>query len=326
MLPNDELARLIEPYGLDGDGLVFVRYSQNLVYRHAGERGDVIVRLSMGRHRTLAEVEAELAWIRDLRAHGVPACAPRPTRDGRMCVGAETAGEPVVVACFEHAPGRPINPSDLDDAMYARLGALVARMHGVARAGPRYARPAWFESRLLVDDLSAQGSRLPVAFREGVGRLVAGLRALPPSNQGWGLIHADVSFGNCFIEGDQLWIFDFDNAEYGHFAQDLATVLYDSIYCRVLNKFADPGLTARMAPRWAAFLRGYAQAGGTCPIDGALLKAFFLLREAIIYVHYHRVLDLKAASDELRAGLDVMRRNVENGTHQVDFDALSVGG
>lgn len=98
------------------------------------------------------------------------------------------------------------------------------------------------------------------------------------------------------MDGDLLWIIDFDNCEHGHFVQDFATILYDSIYCRVLNKFADAGSTTA-SPRYR-------------------------LREAVIYIHYYRTLDVPALDDSFKAGLEVMRTNIENQEHQVDVARL----
>lgn len=148
------------------------------------------------------------------------------------------------------------------------------------------------------------------------------LQQLPQRPETYGLIHADVSFGNCFLEHETLWIFDFDNCEHGYFIQDIATVLYDSIYCKVMQKFADPGLNDRMVPRWTAFWKGYATTGPLKHIDPCWLKQFFLIREAVIYAHYHRVVDVGATEDSFKAGLAVMRSNVENQEHQVDFTQL----
>ncbi|MDB6003107.1 MAG: hypothetical protein JWR15_94 [Prosthecobacter sp.] len=53
-----------------------------------------------------------------------------------------------------------------------------------------------------------------------------------------------------------------------------------------------------------------------------LLERFFLLREAVIYVHYHRTLDVPTLDHSFKAGLEVMRKNVERQEHQVDFGRL----
>ena len=72
-----------------------------------------------------------------------------------------------------------------------------------------------------------------------------------------------------------------------------------------------------------AFLKGYAVASPLKEINLTQLKDFFLLREAVIYVHYHRTLEVSKMSESFLRGLEVMKRNVEKQDHQVDFALIS---
>lgn len=320
-------------FGLDESpgAITFLRSSQNAVY--AVRRGDepYILRISHRRHRTLPQVLAELGWIRYLTSHVIQACEPIPALDGNQAICQITDdGTEVIATCFRHAPGRAISADDLTPILYRNLGALVAQMHIQAKAVTKNgdalrfaARPQWHESRLLNQDVTSLHQHLSPAFLRSVADLIQQIQTLAISPLTYGLIHGDVSFGNCHLHEGDLHIFDFDNCEHGYFLQDLATVLYDSIYCKVLHRFADPGLQDRIAPLWVAFWQGYVEQGPLMQINPTHLKTFFLLREAIIYIHYHRTLDTTTISDSFKAGLEVMRTNVESQTHQVDFDALA---
>ncbi|MDZ4288796.1 MAG: phosphotransferase [Prosthecobacter sp.] len=327
MLPQPHLAALAAPFGLRASKLTFLRFSQNHVYQGRQPDGKLcILRISHGRHRSAAEVETELRWISQLADRGISVCASIPPVTGGACLALDLEGAQYIAACFEHAPGEAIGPQHLNPALYECLGRLLGRMHAESlpfRADdPTSTHPHWHQSRLLHQDLAALGTPLTNPFRQSVDALIQDLRAYPATPATYGLIHGDVSFGNCFLHEGTLWIFDFDNCEYGFFLQDIATVLYDSIYCKALNKFADTGLTARMVPLFQAFLAGYSQTGVLKEIDPVPLKKLFLLREAIIYGHYHRTLDVENLDDSFKAGLEVMRLNVESQTHQVDFDIL----
>jgi Ser/Thr protein kinase RdoA (MazF antagonist) len=140
------------------------------------------------------------------------------------------------------------------------------------------------ESRLLREDFDSVGNLVTQRFRNSVAELVRDRRRQSVTAAVYGLIHSDVSINNCLFDGETPWIFDFDNCEYGYFLQDIATVLYDSIYCRALNQFADPGLT----PLFVALLAGYHKRGGLTEMGAKQLQQFFLLREAVIYAHYLR--------------------------------------
>ncbi|MGV3663115.1 MAG: phosphotransferase enzyme family protein [Prosthecobacter sp.] len=327
MIQEHHLALLARPYGLVSEDLEFLRSSQNDVYlgRRGGEK--VILRVSKGRHRTHADVEAELAWVEFLAERGMNVCRPVLTLDGETCISSFLDGDSHVVTCFEHAPGRKITPEDISPPIYEKLGEVLAQLHTHTLAlpvdHPAQGRAHWHESRFLHEDMAALQGSLSPQFCAGVANLIHELKALPVNPKTYGLIHADACLGNCFLDGDKLWIFDFDNSEKGHFAQDFATILYDSVYCRMLNKFADAGLNDRMAPLWAGLWRGYSRTGPLKEIDPLQLRRFFLLREAMIHTHYHRTLDVPALDDSFKAGLEVMRKNVENQEHQVDFSTFT---
>jgi Ser/Thr protein kinase RdoA (MazF antagonist) len=322
---------LIRPFALQMSQLNFIQCSQNDVYlahRPQGKKG--ILRISHGRYRQRAEVETELQWISHLAGRDIPVCASILTESGECCSTLEHDGESYIAACFEHAPGEKISPRPPELHSYSRhfeqLGMLVGRMHTEAapfRQGePAWPRPHWHESRLLRQDVSAIRHRLSGHFCERLDELIDDLRHHSGLQANDGLIHGDISFNNCFFHEGRPWIFDFDNCEYGCFMQDIATVLYDSIYCKVLNKFADDGMNERMVPLLDAFLAGHSKTGILKEINLDQLKKFFLLREAIIYIHYHRTLDVEQTSRSFKAGMEVMRCNVEAGEHQVDFEYL----
>lgn len=82
-----QLQAFVEPYGLHVDNLQHLGSSQNHVYRARHPSGaDCVVRISEGRHRTRAEVEAELAWVSHLSNLGLRVCPPLLTQEGETCV------------------------------------------------------------------------------------------------------------------------------------------------------------------------------------------------------------------------------------------------
>lgn len=326
MLDPDILDALVRPFDLKAAQLEFLRSNQNFVYSGAMDGGRIIVRVSTLRHRTEDEIKAELNWISFLIDRGIRACRPILTGDGRSTVALELRGQLYVCACFEHAPGSPI-PRPTDDATYAELGRMVGRMHAAAREansrGLRFHRAEWLDSRLLKEDFAAVRLALSPEFGRGMTALMERANNIAPTPSNYGLIHGDAQLGNCFQNEGDLWIFDFDNCEYGYFLQDLAVALYDSIYCRELRGFADPGLNERVRQRWAAFMAGYSETGVLTEVRSDELKTFFLLREAVIHVHYHRTLDVKTLGDSFREGLGIMSSNVSNLGHQLDFERLA---
>lgn len=316
MLSPRHLSLLGSEFGLEVQDLRWLRSSQNHVYECGPPTAPSILRVSCDRGRTLEEVEAELAWIDRLHDIGIPVSRARRSRHGRRCEVVVIDGVTHLVVQFDRAPGRPVELPDLTLELHTELGELTGRLHAASfddptavSQPPLTARQPWYRSRLLTDDLERFTDPSAGDFRIAVQRLVERLR--PRVDHRLGLLHADISFSNVFLDGAGLALFDFDNCEFGAIEQDFATILFDSIYCRLLHRVPTDELPTRVAERWQAFLVGYRRIRPSVEIDLELLREFLVLREAIIYVHYGRTVDLTTVRPGFREGMDEMRRNVE---------------
>jgi len=316
MLPSAHLSLLGQPFGLRAEDLRWIRSSQNHVYDCGPSHPPSILRVSAGRGRTLDQIEAELDWIEDLESCRIPVCRARRSANGNRCEVVDIDGVPHLVVQFDKARGRAVETTDLSLELHGRLGELTARLHAAAFDAPPAlhrqafsARGLWHRSRLLNEDLEQFTPPGVEAFRAAVRTLVQ--RLVEPVSHRLGLLHADLSFSNVFLDGSRLILFDFDNCEFGPIEQDFATLLYDSIYCRLLHRLPADELAPRIRERWDALLAGYRGIRPDVEVDLALLRQFLVLREAIIYTHYCRTLDLTTVLARFRDGMDEMRRSVE---------------
>lgn len=332
MLEENVLGKLVSVFGIEASGMEYLRSSQNIVYKAEKDELPVIVRISKGRFRTRGEVEAELDWIKFLSERNVKACRPVKNLEGELCYSSVIAGMSYVVTCFEYAPGSEVAKSERDEEMYLRLGRLTGKMHLNAKVhsdeGFKLDRKMWSESRLLNEDLIEQSEYVSDAFGGSVREMISELNTCLKTSDTFGLIHGDIHFGNVFCDGEDLWVFDFDNCEYGYFLQDLATVLWDAICCSILREFPDNvtcavDMNEQIRPYWEAFLKGYSEMSPLKELDISMLEKFFLLREAVIYVHYHRIYNVEELDESFQAALELMKKNVESRSHQIDLCTIS---
>ena len=317
------LATIFARYGADPATARLLGRSQNHVYACTIGNEPAILRVCVRRHRTADEIEAELAWTRELAAHGLSVCNPRTSPAGRWCErftpagdAGEDAAEHLVVR-FDPVPGEPVPRDDCRPVTFAALGRLTAALHAATfDAGVGHASAAgrshWHASRLLNEDLAFLPPDGSAGFRAALRSLVDELKAVPPSPDRYGLIHADVSFSNVFADdAGSLHLFDFDNCERGWVEQDLATVAYDAIYTRLVTRTPADELPARVAGAWRSFCDGYRSVRPMRGLSATLLSDFLVLREAVIYVHYHRILDFPTLSAAFRDGIIDMGQWVE---------------
>ena len=326
MISRVDIVQSFRQLGIDPDAAELLSYSQNYVYRIQSDDGEFVLRLSAGRGRTLEQVCAEIDWLQLLAARELPVCRAVAKLDGEKCRQIDLEKACIVAACFEKPDGQQVASRDADVAMYRELGQLIARMHTVAidctKAGKSPGRPTWSKSRLLTTDVDAHSSQLTSEFRESLACLINKVSQVPATPTTFGLIHADVHLGNVHWQGGRPRLFDFDNCEYGYFATDLVTVLYDSIYCRLLNRIDDAELTVEMQPYWQALTDGFAKMTPDFSLDTEQLANLFLIREAVILIHYLRTAPQADCKPGWARGLEKMQRNVELRAHQVNFDLL----
>ena len=213
---------------------------------------------------------------------------------------------------------------DVDDDIYVVLGQLTARLHEASfdsdpPARMRFARPAWHESRLLNDDVARYTPPAEERFRAAV-RMIINESKDDVVDDSPGLVHGDISFTNVFLDGCTLTLFDFDNCEVGTVLQDLATVFYDAIYCHLLNRVAPAEVAPTYRRRCRVFLAAYRTIRPLRALPSERLRKVLILREAIIYTHYWRILDRATLRPGFQEGMDQMRSNVERSVTDAEFE------
>lgn len=215
----EDVARLAARFGLSG----LERFGgfENLLLRGDGH----FARLTHTSRRSVADVEAEVAFMEHLATHGVPVVAPVPSVDGRLAERFVLGdGTETVSYCMVEAPGERKSPSGWSDADIVALGDLLGRAHVAAGSfePPGSRRPSW------TSDVFDPGTA-----RSDDAELVAGWRrardhaAAHPAGGDHLLIHQDAHVWNQHVaEGSRLTLFDFDDCAYGTPEHDLAIVLF----------------------------------------------------------------------------------------------------
>ncbi len=221
--PSAEDLRLLgNLYGLSS--LERVGGFENLIFR-SDERGGVVLRLTHTSRRSVADVEAETAFMEHLARHDVPVVAPIRSESGVLSEQFTLAdGSPVVTYCMTEAPGSIIRPRDWTDDHLTSHGDLLGRAHAAAASfeppGPR--RPAWTDPVFDPGTSALGDDRFTEAWHAARARA-----ASAPGGERDLLIHQDAHFWNVHITEDgDLTLFDFDDCAYASPVHDIAIVLF----------------------------------------------------------------------------------------------------
>ena len=231
----------LERWGLPRTSAIrLVNVSENATFFVDPLGGDQLV-LRIGRpdYNTIAEVASELMWVAALGSDGWVRTPPIiPTVDGATVAGIVVPELPGTRACvmFGRVPGEaPDERGDLR-RMFRMLGGLAGRIHGHGR---RWGAPAGFSRRqwsyaTTIGETPSWGrwEQAP-----GVGRterelltlasrhIAEQLIAYGTAADRYGLVHGDLRLGNTLLDGEDLWVIDFDDAGYSWWLWDLATGL-----------------------------------------------------------------------------------------------------
>jgi Ser/Thr protein kinase RdoA (MazF antagonist) len=131
------------------------------------------------------------------------------------------------VVAYERALGHRPEGSELDATLFHRWGAVMGKMHRLARhyrsVRPSMPIPSWDVSEQLD---RAQIPAEQVKVQEKWDTLMQQLHTLPRDGDAYGLIHGDLQANNIVVADDRLTVIDFAACEESWFVRDIAIALY----------------------------------------------------------------------------------------------------
>ena len=288
--------RAVSSWNIDGEPRLLKRL-ENYTYQ-AGPGGDEkIIRVTQDAHRTIAELEAELDWVRFLSERGVSVSAPLPSADGSLVETFNTEDGPLHVSVFTKAPGRPMRFSlDWTPVFHRKLGELIGRMHAATRiyqpSDGIQKRKSW------LDDMRYIGQYIPkhenIARRE-FDEVVEWASSLETGPGTFGLVHTDLNHSNYFVDdAGGITAFDFDDCHYNWFACDLAVPMFHA-----LLSFDLPSMdSTKQDWFYGPFLEGYARRMDISDQWVKRVPGFVRFRRADLFAFICKELDIDNLTSE----------------------------
>jgi Ser/Thr protein kinase RdoA (MazF antagonist) len=260
--------------------------SENATFRADDpETGEtVILRVHRPDYHEHEEIESELAWIEDLRTHGIVE-TPKPLeiRQGghRHIAYFDHGGEHRAVVAFAFMSGREPDPSENLTDGFRTLGAISARLHSHVRG---WRRPAGFRRKTWNFDTTVGPRPLWGDWRAALGLTGEGrallertclvlkdrLAAYGEGPERFGLVHADLRLANLLVDGDRLGVIDFDDCGFSWFVYDFAAAI------SFIEE--DPVIPALKE----AWIEGYRTVAPLSGGDVAMIPTFVMLRRLLL--------------------------------------------
>ncbi len=277
------LAEANKAFGIDPKKQKSLGGFEAEVYEYSKSDKSYILKITHSLRRTTDYLMGELEFVNTLREAGLPGCSAVPSPAGRLIETVDDGkGGYFLAYSFEKADGDHIKPAQFDEKFVKNLGALMAQMHKVAKS---YVPSSTSYRRIdfLKEDIFELERWIPEEEELAMKQARAVLnksRSLSEESNVFGLIHGDLHMGNFFMDGDTIVAFDFDDASYSHYANDIAVAMYYTFRDK-WNKGTNPDHY-----RWLldAFMDGYSKHFSLPQEQVDLIPHFFKLRDLVMYV------------------------------------------
>ena len=272
-------------------------------YRRGGEH--FILRLGHSRRRSPQLIHGEVDWINYLAAGGAEVARAIPSQNGLLVEAIPDDKDGAFLAtAFVKARGGPLWESGgWTDELIDTYGKLLGRIHALSKqyqvTDEAWRRPSWHEEQRIINPL------LDPAVGQRFNEVMDHLQKLPQDGESYGMIHQDAHAGNFFVdEAGRITLFDFDDCCYGHFAYDLAMVLFYAVTNR-------EDAAAFAADFWPKFMRGYEAENKLDPAWQKEIPHFMKLREIDLYAIVLRDYDSLAGDAWVEGFLHGRKERIE---------------
>ncbi|MBS4199969.1 phosphotransferase [Bacillus sp. FJAT-49732] len=312
-------------FGVAPENLIHIGNWQNFIYEYKINGQSYILRFTPSPHRPVNKVKGEIDWLLYLSKNGVSVSNPIESKNGHFVEVIETNNTGFIVTSFTKALGRKIGyPECLNDnELYYKLGRITGRIHSLSQkykpSDKTIQRHDWHQNYYLQNI----GKFVPInqkLVHESCFNLMKTIKdSLPKDETSYGLIHGDIGVGNFLVnEEGIITLFDFDEAQYSWFVEDIAVQLYYLVYVYG----GEEGKNNREAQAYRFmeyFLKGYEREHS---IDEYWLKQiplFLKLREIIVYIGCNRSWDMTNLNQWSKDYLTESKERIEKGEPVVDI-------
>lgn len=316
---EDILAEARQRYGIAPHKIRLLDGFESFMFEFEKNGRDYILRLGHSRRRTPELIHGEVDWINYLADGGAGVARAVLSENGELVEAIDdTQDGQFLATAFVKARGDSAWRSGRwNERLFAPYGRLLGRIHRLSKqyqpAHAAWKRPSWDDPIMQYAELYLPAAQTAVLshYRE----LMAYLQSLPQEQESYGMIHQDAHAGNFFVDEDyNLTLFDFDDCVYGHFAYDLAMV----VFYAVTN---EPDPVAVATALWPPFMQGYREENALNGRWLAEIPHFMKLREIDLYGQLLGVFGDKASGNEwVDSFMHGRRQRIEEGTPYLAFD------
>ena len=219
-------------YEFDKATLHFISESTNQIYSFQKNNRRYILRVSERSVEEMHQTKAEMDWLYYLAKNNIGVGLPLRTNNGELVISTQDNGKNFIVTSFEIVSGNFWDKNDTNkwnDKVFYNWGKVMGDIHRLTKdfkpANDIDVRSTFDGRFALMDSVKKCPSVNKIAED-----LINKIMALPKDKDSYGLIHNDMHQWNIYIDGDEINVFDFDDALYGWYALDIGVALYHGLW------------------------------------------------------------------------------------------------
>lgn len=290
LLTDKVLEEVGSLYGVKNSDLYFVGGFENYIYGFKTDK-EHIVRITHSSHRSVEEIKSELDFIFYLAKCKSKVSMPLESINNKLVEVIECKdGSYFIICAFEKAIGTPPNRDNLTPEFFFSYGKTVGEFHRLTKeyniSHGIKRRYNWNQDLLIVNAKKYLPKEDEVVLKR-LNKVIEEINKIDKNINNFGLIHTDIHMGNFFVHNNELTVFDFDDLAYQYFISDIAIALYYFTFMKDEKDqlfFADK----LMEP----FMKGYLSINYLSKEDYLKIPLFLKLREIILYIVFHRTVDV----------------------------------
>lgn len=267
--------------GFEDVKISLLKYSENLTYLLEKDRKYVLRIYRPGYHDP-EELYDEVLWQARLKEDtDIRLAAVICGKDRQLIQTVTIGGDSYHLALFEFVPGKALRNLSKDELYYymEKIGEITAKLHNhVLR---------WKESSKLkrftwnYEDLAGPDSRWgdytemktlteeeSTCYAQALKIIEKRLINYGKGEDRYGLIHSDLNINNILVDGDDIYVLDFDDCGFGWFMYDISTSVLE-YFDETLERCLDSLLT------------GYEKYRPLSKSDKEELETFIVLRKIV---------------------------------------------
>lgn len=274
---------LCEQYGFTEEMKIeLLKYSENLTYQMETEDKRYVLRIYRPGYHDPEELYGEILWQKRLKEDTCLHLADiLPGKNGKLLQQTEIGGKSYDIAVFTFVPGKVLRDLSGEKLYHymEKMGEITGILHshaiGWEDAG-KLKRFHW-DFRDLVGENARWGNFMEMKtltdsqkkwYGEAVKIAEKRLQKYGKTRKRYGLIHGDLNINNILVDGETLYVLDFDDCGYGWFLYDLSTA--------VLEYFGET-----MERSLEALLKGYQKYRRLSKEDLEEMETFVVLRKIV---------------------------------------------